>query len=282
MKNTDQSTVNSIYPDDPGHGVTREQFAKLIPAKGLTKIEDVLKLPSPSEGCRNSLIQLFWAFYINSLPEAQIKVSRKALKKELKRVAKLSRDLEKSAAHLWSSGDRTVVTELSEFVSISLPSQSMRPMHQSGIGFVDTLNEFTLKIERLVAVIPDDKGGNRSAKPFDELTIGLAGYYSFYSNKEATTSSKDPFFGLMAAVVDVLCKVESKLPSATFDLPTQEPGSLEMRLIRLEKRIREAGWSSKMCSCGHQLGYHAGRDGACILAECDCKGFDAVDSAAAR
>ncbi len=287
MKNIDQSTVKSIYPDDLGHGVTRDKFAKLIRAKDIAKIEGELQLPSPSEGFRQSLISICWTFYENSLPEAEIKVSRSARKKALQRAADLSSELTELATSIWSSGDRTVVTELSEFVSVSLPSQSIvddrfprlrrsPPMHRSGIGFVDTLKEFTLKIERLVDIIPKDKGGKRSAKPFDDLTIALAGYYCFHSKSEATTSSKDPFFRLMAAVVDVLHKVKSKLPAAKFDLPTKKPGSLEMRLIRLENRIREAGGPSKMCSCGHHEGYHAGQGGACILAECDCKGFNAV------
>jgi hypothetical protein len=46
MKKVEQLTVELIYPDDPGHGVTREKFAKLILAEDLTKIEVARKLPS--------------------------------------------------------------------------------------------------------------------------------------------------------------------------------------------------------------------------------------------
>jgi hypothetical protein len=69
MKNTDQPTVELILPDGfSHHGVTREKFAALIRVLDLVKIEKVLKLPSPSEGFRQSLISFFWAFYINCLP----------------------------------------------------------------------------------------------------------------------------------------------------------------------------------------------------------------------
>jgi hypothetical protein len=116
-------------------------------------------------------------------------------------------------------------------------------MHRSGVGFVDTLNKFTLKTKWLAGIIPKDAGGTRPKRPFDELTIALAGYYCFHSKSEATTSSKDPFFRLMAAVVDVLCKVESKLPAAKFELPTDDK-DLVMRLRRLASRAHKAGGSA--------------------------------------
>jgi hypothetical protein len=280
MKNTDQPTVGLILPDGfSHHGFTREKFAALIRVSDLAKIEKVLKLPSPSEGLRQSLISVFWEFYVNSSPEAEIKRSRAALKKELEEAAELAENLERSAEQLWKSTDPVIFEHLHHFAAMWLPSQSSRPMHRSGIGFVGALNEFALTTRWLASALKKDSGGTRPAKPFDDLTIALAGHYSFHSKSEATTSSKDPFFGLMAVVVNVLRKIESKL-RAEFDLPTTDPASLEMRLRRLASRIQKAGGPSRMCSCGHQLGYHAGQDGACILAQCDCKGFDAVDPAA--
>ena len=231
MKNRDQSSVNSIYPDDPGHGVTPEQFARLFPAERLKKIETALKLPALGEGFRQSLISFFWVFYIDSLPRAKIKVSRKALKKELRRAAKLSRDLEESAARIWSSGERSVVTELGEFVEWQA-WQSSRPMHRSGIGFVGALDEFATRTGRLADELPNDVGGYPPAKSFDDLTKGLAMYYRELSKNEPTTSANDPFFRLMTEVVDVLREVESKLPAAQFRLPTDEK-ALGMRLHRL-------------------------------------------------
>src|SRR5258708_13420723 len=100
MKNIDQSTVKSIYPDDPGHGVTRDKFAKLIRAKDIAKIEGALQLPSPSEGFRQSLIAICWAFYENSLREAEIKFSRSARKKALQPAADLPSKLTELATRV--------------------------------------------------------------------------------------------------------------------------------------------------------------------------------------
>jgi hypothetical protein len=109
-----QSTVASFYPDDPGHGVTREQFTKLISARDLAKIEHEIGLKErPNEGFRQSVISQLWAFYYNSLPDvAATQVSRRALKKELENATKLASELEKSAAKIWSSGDWAVITQL--------------------------------------------------------------------------------------------------------------------------------------------------------------------------
>jgi hypothetical protein len=251
MTNRDQSTVNSIYPDDPGHGVTREQFAKLILAEDLTKIEESIKLSSPpSEGFRQSMISFLWAFYNNSLPEvAEIKVSRRALRKELERAAKLARDLEKSAASIWSSGDRTVITELTEFTSVSLPSQLIDddqfprlrrspPMHRSGIGFVDTLDKFAKRMALIAAELPKDRGGPRRKKPFDDLLDGLAEYHKQLAS-HGRLDSDDHFPQFRAAVIDVLDSVESKLPSAPFRLTPNNEATLRKRVSRHNAKRRK-------------------------------------------
>jgi hypothetical protein len=248
MKTKDQSSASSIYPDDPGHGVTREQFAKLFPAKSLTKIEEAIQLSlRPSEGFRQSVISFLWAFYNNSLPKVvEIKVSRAALKKELKRAAKLSMDLEESAHRLWLSGDRTVITELSEFVSVSLPSQSIvddryprlrrsSPMHRSGIGFVDVLDKFANRTGRLAAELPKDPGGRRPKEAFDNLRVGLEDYHGQLASN-GRLDSEDHFHQFMAAVIDELDRVKDKLPSAPFGLPPNDDETLDETLRKRSSR----------------------------------------------
>jgi hypothetical protein len=236
-KNRDQSTVNSIYPDDPGRGVNREQFAKLIKAEDLTKIEESIELSSPpSEGFRQSLIQFLWSFYNNSLPKvAEIKVSRRALKKELKKAAKLARALEESAARIWSSGDCTVITELSEFVPVSLASQSMRPMHRSGIPFVGVLDEFAKRTARIADELPKDRGGPRPKEAFDNLRVVLEDYHGQLAS-HGRLDSEDHFPQFMVAVIDVLYRVKDKLPSAPFGLPPNDDETLDETLRKRSSR----------------------------------------------
>jgi hypothetical protein len=234
-------TLAGKTPPGPGHGITRERFAALIRISDFTKIEAALEFSAPSEDFRQSLTSSFWAFYINSLPEAAIKVSRSARKKALRRAAKLSSELTELAARIWESGDCAVVTALSEFVQVSIPSQFVRPLHRSGVGFVDVLNEFALTTGQLADKLPDDAGGTRHAMAFDNLTRELSGHYCAHSKIEAApTSSKEPFFWFVAAVVEVLREVEKKLPAANFRLPTT-PTALEMRLRRLASRTHTAG-----------------------------------------
>jgi hypothetical protein len=238
MKNIDQSKVKLILPDDPGHGYTREKFEKLFRPERFAKIEAALKLPSPSEGFRQSLISFFWAFYINSLPEAEIKVSRAALKAELETAAELAEKLKTSAERIWASGNRTVIAKLSEFVPVSLTSQSMQPMHPSGIGFVGALDEFAKRTGWLADVLLDDAGGKRPAKSFEDLIIGLEDYHRQLAS-HGRLGSEDDFFQFMAAVVDVLLELASKLRAAEFDLPPNDV-ALRRRINRLDVKRRQA------------------------------------------
>jgi hypothetical protein len=229
----------------PGQGITPERFAGLIRISDFAKIEAALELSAPSEDFRQSLTESFWAFYINSLPEAQIKVNRAVCKEALQRAADLSSELTELATSIWGSGDCAVVAALSEFVPVSIPSQSVRPLHRSGVGFVDVLNEFSLTTGCLADALPKDAGGNRQALAFDNLTSKLAGNYCVQRKIplelwDAPTSSKEPFFWFMTAVVEALREVEKKLPAASFDLP-KTPGALQMRLLRLARRQRAAG-----------------------------------------
>jgi hypothetical protein len=238
MKNIDQSTVELIFPDDLGHGVTREKFAALFRVEDLVKIEKALKLPSPSEGFRQSLIEFLWKFYINSLPEAEAIVSRSALKKELETSAELAGKLEKSAERLLKSRDPVIVEHLSRFAAAWQPWQSSQPMHPSGIAWIHLISELALMTRRLASMLTDDSGGPRPARPFDDLVIGLEDYQRQLAS-HGRLGSESHFFQFMAAVVDALREVESKLPAAKFRLPANDE-ALGKRLTRLNEKRRQA------------------------------------------
>jgi hypothetical protein len=238
MKNIDQPKIELILPDDPGLGVTREKFAKLIRAEDLRKIEVALELPTPTEGFRDRLISVLWAFYINNLPKAKVKVSRAALKKELRLAAKLSRDLEESAARIWSFGDCTVVTELSEFGEWHA-WQSSRPMHPSGIAWVALLDEFATRTSWLADALPDDGGGPRQAQAFDHLLISLSDYYRSLMRDSQQSIEGPDYFRFAAAVKDMLLGMSKHLPNLNNGVPISDV-ALGKRLYRLNAKRRQA------------------------------------------
>jgi hypothetical protein len=224
-----------ILPHDPGHRIGREQFSALIPVAWFKKIEAILELPaSQTDGFRRSFVQFLWVFYLNSLPEAEIKVSRSVLKKELLAAAALAERLEKSATRIWTSEHSATLTALREYVRVSLPSQSSRSMHPSGSGFVWVLGEFALTARWLADMISSDKGGRRRGKAFDNLTIVLAKHYRGLRKDEPVTSSGRHFYRFMAEVVDLLRKLEKRLSAAKFKLPRNDK-ALSMRLHRLSR-----------------------------------------------
>jgi hypothetical protein len=224
-----------IFPGDPGHGVDHEKFVGMIQPSDLKKIEAILRLPSSKRhGFRWSLPRFLWTFYLNSLPETKIKVSRSVLKRELRKAATLSWRLENSAGRIWQSGDHHVIAQLKEFVQVGLSSQSSRPMHPSGIGFIDLLNDFALTTQMLAQTLSEDRGGPRSAMALDSLIIGLAQYYRDLTNDEPDKSSMGRFYRFIAAVVDMLRKLERALPAAKFNLPCSDK-ALTMRLRRLAR-----------------------------------------------
>ena len=119
-----------ISTSGDGQGIDRERFAALLKPTDFEGLEYVLDVPPAwREGFRASITQYLWVFYRNSLPKAKIKVSRAVLVKELRTAAKLADKLAVSAERIWASKDRAALNLLSEFLKVSLPSQSKRPMH---------------------------------------------------------------------------------------------------------------------------------------------------------
>ena len=68
----------------------------------------------------------------------------------------------------------------------------------------------------------------------DSLIIGLAQYYRDLTNDEPDKSSMGRFYRFIAAVVDMLRKLERALPAAKFNLPCSDK-ALTMRLRRLAR-----------------------------------------------
>jgi len=230
----------------------------LILAENLTKIEAALELPAPSDGFRQSLITICWTFYENSLPEAEIKVSRSTRKKALRRAADLSNELTELVTRIWESGDCAVVAELHEFVSVSLPSKSIiddrflrhpekksldddkcpklrrsAPMHRSGVGFVGALNEFAIIAGRLADGIPDDTGGDRPGFAFDRLLIGLGNYYREFVHARQRPLDDGQFFRFAATVTEML----RGLKTCALEVPPTD-SALKRRLYRLNAKRR--------------------------------------------
>jgi hypothetical protein len=211
------------------------QLKALIGSAKFRKIENILELPSSDlSGFRRSMTRFLWRFYQNSLPEAEIRVSRAIRKNNLRRAAKQAEQLAQLADKIWRSADHIVIRELREFVPLSLPSQSMRPLHQSGVSFIGVLEEFSLKTQWLGSSLTDDTGGPRRRKLFDHLVIGLAEYYHLITGEMPAVAKGGRFWRFIAAVVDLLREMQPGLRDAQLWLPPSDQ-ALTMRLRRLAR-----------------------------------------------
>jgi len=235
MKRTSQPD-KLIIPGRSGRRLEIEDFSELIPAKAFGKIERILGTASPLHGFRESLTRFLWYFYVNSLPEAEIKVSRAVLEQTLRRAAERAEELAHLTEQLLASENVIVFRELGEFARVRLDSQSSQPLHRSGVGFVGVLDEFALKTLWLAQALPPDHGGPREATPFDRLVKGLGDWYRQLAGEEPFVSTQKRFFPFIAAVVDVLRAMEEKLPAPRFNLPPND-NALRTRLKRLAQPV---------------------------------------------
>ena len=101
------------------------------------------------------------------------------------------------------------------------------------MAWVGLLHEFALTTRLLADTLPDDRGGRDTATAFGDLMRYLAEQHSALRNPPSE------FFGLAAAVTNLLRKIEPHLPPAEFKLPPDDPGdpgdpgNLRKRLSRL-------------------------------------------------
>jgi hypothetical protein len=241
MKRKSRPAEKSVPVNSQGHGVEFDKFSALIiRGKRIDKIEKVLGLVSPCEGFRDWFIKFLWHFYRNTLPEARVKSSRTALKKELRTSARRAARLRESAELLWKSGELSVGEILLDFAMFQ-SWQSSRPMHRSGIGWIALLHEFEKRTTELARTLPDDTGGPRRAVAFDELLIGLAGYYRALTHDRNQPTCERQFFEFSALVTEVLRAVENKYPAATFKLPpTDKALRQRMRRVTAQTSARSA------------------------------------------
>jgi hypothetical protein len=124
-------------------------FSKLIPAKAFEKIEKILDTASPLQGFRESLTKFLWHFYLNSLPDVEIKVSHKVFVKTLRKAAARAEELADLTEQLFASANAIVFRELGEFGRAGFDWQSSHPWHRSGVPLVGVLSPFALKTRRL-------------------------------------------------------------------------------------------------------------------------------------
>jgi hypothetical protein len=223
-------------PDNSGYGVTFEYFSALITPRELDQVELRLSETMQSETSatfRISLIQYLWFFYNKSVPVSGAMFDRAALTKELRNSARLAKQLEASADRIWRSRDHEILALQSRFLAISAPSESneWRPMHPSGVPFVDMLSEFARAASREADKLDKDKGGPRPASPFDELLVALV-----RAHRKLSSPEKD-LFRFVVAVTDLIRKIEGKLPSAKFKLPkkTETERPLRDRLRNISR-----------------------------------------------
>jgi hypothetical protein len=238
MKRKSRPAEKLVPVDSQGQGVGFEKFSALIRGKSIDKIEKTLGMVSPCEGFRDWFIKFLWHFYRNTLPEARVKSSRTALKKELRTSARRAARLRESAELLWKSGEPSVGEILLDFAMYQ-PWQSSQPIHPSGIGWIALLDEFKKRTTELARTLSDDKGGPRRAVAFDELLIGLAAYYRTLTRDRNQPTSERQFFEFSALVTDVLRAVENKLPAAAFKLPPTDKALLQrMRRVTAQTSAR--------------------------------------------
>jgi hypothetical protein len=240
MKRKSRPAEKLVPVDSQGQGVGFDKFSALIRGKRIDKIEKALGMVSPCEGFRDWFIKFLWHFYRNTLPEARVKSSRTALKKQLRTSARLAARLQDSAELLWKSGEPSVGEILLDFAMYQ-PWQSSQPMHRSGIGLIALLDEFAKRTTLLASTLPDDKGGPRRAMAFDELLIGLGDYYRTLTHYRNQPTCERQFVEFSALVTDVLRAVENKLPAAAFKLPpTDKALRQRMRRVTAQTSARSA------------------------------------------
>jgi hypothetical protein len=225
-----------IVPGDSVHGISSEDFAKLIPAEQFEKLEKLLGVESPSGGFRRSLSKSLWGFYCNAAPCAESKISRAALLRKLRKAAARAGELESLAGELLASENPIVLRELEDLVPPGLDPYLAGLSHQSGSAFVGTLHAFALKAQLLAQTLPPDPGGPREAMPFDRLVICLGRHYRLLTGEEPLVTTQGRFFRFISAVTDTLRGMESRLPAAHFKLPPNN-NALRVRLHRLAKPI---------------------------------------------
>jgi hypothetical protein len=181
-----------------------------------------------------------------------------ALKEELRKAAGLAKRLEASADLIWRSRESTIFDFQARFgpISESLPaSGKWKPMHPSGVPFIQVLSEFARAADEHANKLRD-RGGKNTATAFGDLAIWLDMYLrELKHDKSRTPASDDPgvldfrfvaapgvdmlrvspnadFFKLTASVVDLLRVIEKRLPAANFKLPPNDE-ALHRRLNRL-------------------------------------------------
>jgi hypothetical protein len=232
-----KSGAEIIRPDDPGHSVTFERFSAIVREAGLEKIESTLGFKPPDDGFRHWLLRVLWHFYSNSLPEAGVMFNRNELKKELRCAAELAEKLEISADRIWRSRD-IAIAQLQRFGAMF---QEWQPPHPSGVAWVGLLREFANTTRLLADTLDDDPGGPRAAIPFDELMIALSDYYRALTRDRGLALCDADYFNFAVSVVDVLRKIERRLPAASFKLPPAKDEAAFLKAIRQRLRRLSAG-----------------------------------------
>jgi hypothetical protein len=223
-------------PENSGYGITFDRFSALITPRELDKIELTLSRTMPVEASgtfRVALIQYLRFFYDKSVSVSDAMFDRAALTKELRKAARLCRQLEASADRIWRSRDPAVFPFHARFGAISAPSEfaEWQPPHPSGVPFVVMLSEFARAASREADKLDKDKGGPRQATPFDELLVALV-----RAHRKLASPERD-LFRFVVAVTDLIREIEGKLPSAEFKLPKKTETERPLR-DRLRKILR--------------------------------------------
>ena len=217
------------------HGVTFERFSALVlrEERNLTKIEKTLGIHSPDTGFRNSLIGgLLWGFYRSCLP-GKIR-RRRALNQAVRKAARHAESLETLTALIWDAADPATRNPLlSRFGAIG---PNWRPVRFGGAPFVDLLREYAFTLQLLGDTLPDDPGGEHTARAFDALMRFLAEHYYAMA---ATQDLPSDFFRFAGVVTDLLRSIEPK-QRAVFKLPPNDDAlAKRLRRLRLKRSLRD-------------------------------------------
>ncbi len=233
-----------IKPNDPGHGMTQEDFGKLVRNRGgksLEKlVEHLAKVAPDAANCagfiaavESATIGHLWLYYQASLPEKSQRRSK--LKKDTRKAADLAEKLAEITDRLLRHSEVNEV--LSEFVNLSPPKDGL-PANFFEPGFTTALRVFARKCSLLEQTLPADRGGNSTAAPFKALMSQTAGMFSDLTGQPAAASTRGEFFEVAARVREILAAIAPSLPSAKFDFPPE--AALAKALARLATETQPA------------------------------------------
>jgi hypothetical protein len=217
-------------------------FSALVRSQRLDKIEKSIGIKSENEYFRSWLIKTFWSVDQRNRRGASIRGNRAALKNTLSKSADCADKLRESSELIWQSNEPSVRELLRDFVGWQ-EWQSSRPMHPSGIGWIDALDEFAKRLRLLAGTLPDDTGGPRPNVAFDDLLLALTDCFTARAKERKKPIDKTPidpelkreFFNFVIEVTEVARNVWKDRPGAAIKVPPDDKAVREC-LRRLTDR----------------------------------------------